>query len=142
MGAKGTVNRVILVGNLGHDPELKQTSSGTPVTTLSLATHEVWNDPDDNKAERTDWHRVVLWEKLAEVADHYLTKGSKVYIEGRLQTRSWEDKDGVTRYTTEIIAQKLTILDSKTDESPEPESAEPEEAAEPKSKSSSKKAAA
>ncbi|RMF58596.1 MAG: single-stranded DNA-binding protein [Calditrichaeota bacterium] len=109
---RGSVNKVILVGNLGQDPELRYTPNGAAVTTLSLATNEVWKDNDGNKQERTEWHRVVIWRRLAEIAGEYLKKGSKVYIEGRLQTRSWE-KDGVTRYTTEIIADNMTMLDSK-----------------------------
>jgi single-strand DNA-binding protein len=112
---KGSVNKVILVGNLGQDPELKYTPNGAAVTTLSLATSEVWKDNDGNKQERTEWHRVVLWRRLAEIAGEYLKKGSKVYIEGRLQTRSWEDKDGVKRYMTEVVGDALTMLDSRSD---------------------------
>ena len=97
-----SVNKVILVGNLGQEPELQHPPSGAAVTTLSLATHEVWKDKDGNKQQRTEWHRVVLWRKLAEIAGEYLKKGSQVYVEGRLQTRSWEDKDGNKRYTTEV----------------------------------------
>ncbi len=110
---KGSVNRVTLLGNLGHDPELKHTSGGIAVTTLSLATNEVWKDNDGNQQERTEWHRVVMWRKQAEIAREYLKKGSKVYVEGKLQTRSWEDKDGVKRYVTEIIADAFTMLDGK-----------------------------
>jgi single-strand DNA-binding protein len=112
---KGSVNKVILVGNLGQDPELRYTPNGAAVTTLSVATNEVWKDNDGNKQERTEWHRVVLWRRLAEIAGEWLKKGSKVYIEGRLQTRSWEDKDGIKRYMTEVIADALTMLDSKSD---------------------------
>lgn len=112
---RGSVNKVILVGNLGQDPELRYTPNGAAVTTLSVATNEVWKDNDGNKQERTEWHRVVLWRRLAEIAGEYLKKGSKVYIEGRLQTRSWEDKEGVKKYITEIIADALTMLDSKSD---------------------------
>jgi len=110
---RGSVNKVILIGNLGSDPELKYTPSGAAVTNFNVATNEVWNDKDGNKQERTEWHRVVLWRKLAEIAGEYLKKGSKVYLEGRLQTRSWEDKDGVKRYTTEVVADNMTMLDSK-----------------------------
>ncbi len=112
---RGSVNKVILIGNLGSDPELKYTPSGAAVTNFNVATNEVWNDKDGNKQERTEWHRVVLWRKLAEIAGEYLKKGSKVYLEGRLQTRSWEDKDGVKRYTTEVVADNMTMLDSKGD---------------------------
>lgn len=113
--SKGSVNKVILVGNLGQDPELRYTPSGAAVTTLSIATNEVWKDNDGNQQERTEWHRVVLWRRLAEIAGEYLKKGSKVYLEGRLQTRSWEDKDGVKRYATEVIADNMTMLDSKSE---------------------------
>lgn len=110
---RGSVNKVILIGNLGSDPELKYTPSGAAVTNFNVATNEVWNDKDGNKQERTEWHRVVLWRKLAEIAGEYLKKGSKIYLEGRLQTRSWEDKDGVKRYTTEVVADNMTMLDAK-----------------------------
>ena len=112
---RGSVNKVILIGNLGSDPELKYTPSGAAVTNFNVATNEVWNDKDGNKQERTEWHRVVLWRKLAEIAGEYLKKGSKVYLEGRLQTRSWEDKDGVKRYTTEVVADNMTMLDAKSE---------------------------
>ncbi|MFQ5648616.1 MAG: single-stranded DNA-binding protein [bacterium] len=112
---KGSVNKVILIGNLGADPELKYTPSGAAVTTVSVATNEMWKDDQGNRQERTEWHRVVLWRRQAEVAGEYLKKGSKVYIEGRLQTRSWEDKDGIKRYTTEVVGDVLTMLDSKSD---------------------------
>ena len=113
---RGSVNKVILIGNLGSDPELKYTPSGAAVTNFNVATNEVWNDKDGNKQERTEWHRVVLWRKLAEIAGEYLKKGSKVYLEGRLQTRSWEDKDGVKRYTTEVVADNMTMLDAKSED--------------------------
>ncbi len=111
--SKGSVNKVILVGNLGQDPELRYTPSGAAVTNFSIATNEVWKDKEGNQQERTEWHRVVLWTRLAEVAGEYLKKGSKVYIEGRLQTRSWEDKEGVKKYTTEVIGDNMTMLDAK-----------------------------
>jgi len=111
----GTVNKVILVGRLGQDPELKYTPSGAAVTNFSVATNEVWKDPDGNKKERTEWHRVVMWRKLAEIAGEYLKKGSKVYIEGNLRTRSWE-KDGVKRYTTEVYGETLAMLDGKSND--------------------------
>jgi len=111
--SKGSVNKVILIGNLGQDPELRYTPSGAAVTNFSIATNEVWKDKDGNQQERTEWHRIVLWTKLAEIAGEYLKKGSKIYIEGRLQTRSWEDKDGVKKYTTEVIGDNMTMLDAK-----------------------------
>lgn len=113
---KGSVNKVTLLGNVGQDPELKQTAGGTAVTTLNLATNEVWKDNYGNNQERTEWHRVVMWRKQAEIACEYLRKGSKVYLEGRLQTRTWNDKDGVKRYTTEVIADAFTMLDSRQTE--------------------------
>ena len=113
--SRGSVNKVILVGNVGQDPELKYTPSGAAVTNFSIATKEVWKDNDGNSQERTEWHRIVLWRKLAESAGEWLKKGRKVYIEGKLQTRSWEDKDGIKRYMTEIIGDSFTMLDSKAD---------------------------
>jgi len=104
------VNKVILVGNLGRDPEVRYTKEGTAVANLNLATTETWNDGSGQRQERTEWHRVVAWGKLAEIAKEYLGKGKQVYIEGRLQTRSWEDKEGVKRYTTEIKADQMVML--------------------------------
>lgn len=105
-----SVNKVILVGNLGKDPELKHTSSGTAVATVTLATNERFKDKSGEWQDRTEWHNVVLWSRLAEIAAEYLKKGRSVYIEGRLQTRSWEDKQGQKRYTTEIVASDLVLL--------------------------------
>ncbi|RMD98260.1 MAG: single-stranded DNA-binding protein [Calditrichaeota bacterium] len=116
--ARGTINKVILIGRLGSDPDLRYTPSGQAVATLSLATNFVWKDKDGNQQEKTDWHRVVLWRRQAEVAGEYLKKGSLVYVEGRLQTRSWEGKDGNTRYTTEVVANTLKFLDSRGTSSP------------------------
>jgi len=105
------VNKVILIGNLGRDPELRYTASGVPVATFTLATTEEWKDKNTgNKQEHTEWHRIVAWRRLGEICGEYLHKGSKIYIEGKLRTRAWEDKDGNTRYTTEIVAQTLQIL--------------------------------
>ena len=116
--ARSGINKVILVGNLGQDPEIKYTAGGAAVTTLSIATSDSWKDKDSGmEQERTEWHRVVLWRRLAEIAGEYLKKGSKVYIEGQLQTRKWE-KEGQTRYTTEIIAKDMQFLDSKGSASP------------------------
>ncbi len=111
--ARSGINKVILVGNLGQDPEVKYTAGGDAVTTLSLATSDSWKDKDTGEnQERTEWHRVVLWRRLAEIAGEYLKKGSKVYIEGQLQTRKWE-QEGQTRYTTEIVGRDMQFLDSK-----------------------------
>jgi single-strand DNA-binding protein len=104
------VNKVILVGNLGRDPEIRYTRDGTAVANLNLATTETWNDANGQRQERTEWHRVVAWGKLAEIAKEYLGKGRQVYIEGRLQTRSWDDKEGNKRYTTEIKADQMVML--------------------------------
>ncbi len=104
------VNKVILIGNLGQDPELRYTGSGTAVCNFSLATTETYKDRDGNMVENTEWHRIVAWARLAEICGEYLSKGRQVYIEGQLQTRSWEDKDGNTRYTTEIKAREMQML--------------------------------
>ena len=111
--ARSGINKVILVGNLGQDPEVRFTAGGAAVTTLSLATSESWKDKESGQdQEKTEWHRVVLWNRLAENAGEYLKKGSKVYIEGQLQTRKWE-QDGQTRYTTEVIGRDMQFLDSR-----------------------------
>jgi single-strand DNA-binding protein len=106
----GSVNKVILVGNLGRDAELRYTPGGAAVATLNLATTEVWNDRSNQRQEKTEWHRVVLWGKQAESLQEYLTKGKQIYVEGRLQTRQWDDKDGNKRYTTEIKCDRVTLL--------------------------------
>ena len=109
----GSVNKVILVGNLGRDAELRYTPGGAPVATLNLATTEVWNDKTSGqKQEKTEWHRIVLWGKSAESLSEYLTKGKQIFVEGRLQTRKWQDKDGHDKYTTEIRADRITLLGS------------------------------
>src|SRR5215471_5633848 len=106
-----SVNKVILIGNLGKDPEVKYTPSGTPVAKLTVATNERYKEKDGQWADRTEWHNVVLWQRLAEIAGEYLKKGSKVYVEGRLQTRSWEDKQtNQKRYMTEVVASDLVLL--------------------------------
>jgi len=105
-----SVNKVILVGHLGQNPELKYTPSGQAVCNLSIATNESWTGKDGQKQEKTEWHRLVLFGKLAELAGQYLQKGRQVYIEGKLQTRSWQDKDGQTRYTTEVVGQTMQFL--------------------------------
>lgn len=109
--SKGSVNKVMLIGNLGSDPELRFTPSGVQVANFSLATSESWTDKSGERQERTEWHRIVLWRRLAEVAGQYLKKGSKIFIEGKLQTRSWEDPNGQKRYTTEVIANSMEMLD-------------------------------
>ena len=106
----GSVNKVILVGNLGRDAELRYTPGGAAVATLNMATTEVWNDKGGQRQEKTEWHRIVLWGKQAESLQEYLTKGKQIYVEGRLQTRQWDDKDGNKRYTTEIKADRITLL--------------------------------
>jgi len=111
------MNKTMIIGNLGNDPELRHTQNETPVATLSVATTERWKDSDGNKQERTEWHRVVAWKRLAEVCGEHLHKGDKVYIEGKLQTRKWEDQDGNTRYTTEIVARELEMLGGRQDSS-------------------------
>lgn len=110
----GSVNKVILVGNLGRDAELRYTPGGAAVATLNLATTEVWNDKSSGqKQEKTEWHRIVLWGKSAESLSEYLTKGKQIYVEGRLQTRKWQDKDGNDKYTTEIVADRMQMLGSR-----------------------------
>ena len=107
------VNKVILIGNLGQDPELRYTGNGTAVCNLRIATNESYKDQDGQFVEKTEWHSVVAWSRLAEICGEYLKKGSRVYFEGSLQTRSWEDRDGNTRYTTEIKAREMMMLDSR-----------------------------
>jgi single-strand DNA-binding protein len=106
----GSVNKVILVGNLGRDAELRYTPGGAAVSTINMATTEVWNDKSGQRQEKTEWHRVVLWGKQAESLTEYLTKGKQIYVEGRLQTRQWDDKDGNKRYTTEIRGDRVVLL--------------------------------
>lgn len=117
-----SVNKVILIGNLGRDPEVRTMQNGGKVVNLSLATSETWKDRDGNRQEKTEWHRVVIFnDKLGEVAERYLNKGAKVYLEGSLQTRKWTDQSGQEKYSTEVVLQKfrgeLTLLDSKRDSS-------------------------
>ncbi len=108
------INKVILVGNLGADPEVRYLASGDPVANISLATSESWKDKATGQnQERTEWHRVVIYGKMAEIASKYMKKGTKAYIEGSLRTRKWQDKNGQERYTTEIVCQDLQLLDSK-----------------------------
>jgi len=106
----GSVNKVILVGNLGRDAEVRATPRGDSVATLNLATTETWNDREGQRQEKTEWHRVVVWGKQADSLKQYLVKGKQIYVEGKLQTRQWDDKDGNKRYTTEIKADRITLL--------------------------------
>ena len=108
-----SVNKVIVLGNLGKDPELRHLPNGDAVCNFSLATTESWKDKDGNKQDKTEWHNVVIFRKLAEIAGEYLKKGRPVYIEGRLQTRKWQDKEGKDRYTTEIVADQMQMLGSR-----------------------------
>lgn len=109
------VNKVILIGRLGNDPEVKAIGQGSTVAQFNIATSENWMDKSGQKQERTEWHRIVVWNKLAEICGKHLSKGRQVYIEGRLQTRSWEDKQGQKRYTTEIVANTVQFLGSPSD---------------------------
>jgi len=126
---QGTVNKVILLGRLGRDPNMRYTPAGAAVADFSLATNRVYTDANGNQIKKTDWHRIVVWRKLAEVANNYLKKGSLVYIEGRLETRSWTDQNNVTRYMTEVIGEILQMVGPKADrpEAPMEEPQVPEE---------------
>jgi single-strand DNA-binding protein len=108
-----SVNKVILIGNLGRDPETRYMPDGGAITNISVATTDVWKDKNGEKQEKTEWHRVAFFGKLAEIAGEYLKKGSQVYVEGRLQTRKWQDKDGADKYTTEVIADRMQMLGSR-----------------------------
>ena len=109
------VNKVILVGNLGKDPEVKYLDNGVAVANFSLATTESYKNKEGEKVSQTEWHNIVLWRGLAEVAEKYLKKGASVYVEGKIKTRKWEDKDGNTRYNTEILVDNMTMLGGKKD---------------------------
>ncbi|MDH3627844.1 MAG: single-stranded DNA-binding protein [Acidobacteriota bacterium] len=110
-----SINKVILIGNLGKDPEIRYTTGGTPVANFTMATTERWSDPSGEKKEKTEWHRIVVWAKQAEFVGEYLKKGRQVYIEGSLQTREWTDRDGNKRYTTEVRAQRVQALGARPD---------------------------
>ena len=115
-----SLNKVMLIGNLGKDPELRFTSSGVPVATFTMATNESWKDQEGNLQERTEWHNIVAWRKLAEICGEWLKKGKKVYIEGRIQTRSYDDKNtGAKKYMTEIVADSMIMLDGKSAGAPQ-----------------------
>ncbi len=129
----GSVNKVILVGNLGRDPELRYTQDRKPVVNFSLATQEVWTGKDGQRSEKTEWHSIVVWGKLAEICKDYLTTGRQIYVEGRLTTRSYTDKSGQKRYKTEIVASQVVFLGSSQQGGelpkniPQPEDKEPAE---------------
>lgn len=114
MASRG-VNKVILVGNLGNDPEVRYMPNGNAVANLSLATSESWKDQQGQQQERTEWHRITMYRRLAEIAGEYLKKGSQIYIEGKLQTRKWQDQQGNDKYTTEVIADQLQMLGGRND---------------------------
>jgi len=109
-----SVNKAILIGNVGKDPEVRYTPNNTPVATFSLATTESWKDQTGKQSERTDWHNLVIWGKLAEIARDYVKKGQRIYVEGRIQTRSYDDKEGVKKYITEINVSDLVMLTPKS----------------------------
>ena len=107
------INKAILIGNLGADPEIRYTQSGTQVATFNIATTERWKDQEGQMQEKTEWHRIVAWARLAEICGEYLNKGSRVYVEGRIQTQKWQDQSGNDRYTTEIVAREMKMLTPK-----------------------------
>ena len=115
------VNKVILVGNLGANPEVRSTQGGQMVANLRLATTERWTDKNGQKQEQTEWHRVVVWGRQAEIVSQYLTKGRQIYVEGRIRTRQWQDQQGQKRFTTEIVAQNIQMLGSRGDAAPRDE---------------------
>ncbi len=120
------INKVILIGNLGNDPDIRYTASGSAVANISLATAESWRDKaTGEQQERTEWHKIVFFGRLAEIVGEYLKKGSQIYIEGRLQTRKWEDKEGKDRWTTEIVANEMQMLGRRGDSSPSFDQSEP-----------------
>jgi len=108
------INKVILIGNLGADPEMRFTQNGAPVASFTVATTEKWKGQDGQMQESTEWHRVIAWQRLAEICGEFLSKGSRVYIEGKLQTRKWKDQSGNDRYTTEIVAREMKMLSPRT----------------------------
>jgi single-strand DNA-binding protein len=125
----GSVNKVILVGRLGQDPEVRFTQGGTAVANLRIATDETWKDQNGERQQRTEWHTVVLWRRLAEICGQYLSKGRLVYIEGKLQTRSWQDREGNKRYSTEVQADNMVMLGGRSEEEQAPPVAQPAVAA-------------
>ena len=125
----GSVNKVILVGRLGQDPEVRYTQGGTAVANVRIATDETWKDQSGERQQRTEWHTVVLWRRLAEICGQYLSKGRLVYIEGKLQTRSWQDREGNKRYSTEVQADNMVMLGGRSEEGPAAPAAQPAAAA-------------
>lgn len=115
------VNKVILVGNLGRDPEIRHLEGGAVVANFTLATTEFYKDKTGNRIEQTEWHNVVLWRGLAEIAEKYLRKGMSIYLEGKIRTSSWEDKDGTKKYKTEIVGETMTMLGGKRDDNQSPQ---------------------
>ena len=113
--AQHGVNKVILIGNLGQDPEIRYMPNGKAVANLSIATSESWNDQQGQKQEKTEWHRITAYDKLADIIGEYVKKGSKIYVEGKLQTRKWQDQQGQDKYTTEVIINQMQMLDGKRD---------------------------
>jgi single-strand DNA-binding protein len=109
-----SLNKIMLIGHLGRDPEIRYTPDGTPVATFSLATSESWTDKNGSRQERTEWHTVVAWKRLAELSKKYLTKGRQVYVEGRIQSREWNDREGNKRRSTEVIAGQMVLLGSRS----------------------------
>ena len=127
--SKGTINKVILIGRLGQDPELKYTPSGAALLNLSVATNTSYKNQDGNSVDTTEWNRVVVWRKLAEIMAQYAKKGNRVYVEGKLSTRSWDDQNGVKHYMTEVVAEHMQLLESRG----EPGSYTPSDAPPPES---------
>jgi len=119
------LNKVMLIGNITQDPEVRTTPSGVSVTSFGLATNLIWNDQSGQKQEKVEFHNIVAWRRLAEIMGQYLHKGSKIYLEGRLQTNSWEDQSGVKKYRTEVIADNMIMLDRKSDAGPKSSSPSP-----------------
>ena len=109
----GSLNKVMVIGNVGRDPEMRYLPNGTPTTSFSVAASRTWNTPEGERREETEWFNVVTWRRLAETVNQYVTKGRKVYVEGRLQTRSWEGQDGQKHYRTEVVASEVVLLDSR-----------------------------
>lgn len=115
--ARNSLNKVMLIGNVGSKPEVRYTNSGSAVANFNIATNEQWVDNDGNRQDRTEWHRIVTWRQQAEFCEKYIDKGQLLYVEGKLQTRSWEDKNGMKRYTTEVVVDTLTMLGGRSDSS-------------------------
>lgn len=129
-----SVNKAIILGNCARDAEIRHSADGSAIANLSIATNETWKDKSGEKQERTEWHKVSLFGKLAEIAGEYVKKGSAIYIEGRIQTRKWQDKEGNDRYTTEIVGDRMQLLGGKRDEPPQPIAANPAQPAKPAGK--------